>query len=432
MNPAPRPDDSVRAPIRVVDVDLARPGEFRLPGDEGPVLPEGRVRALVRLHGFPLGMVSAVDGSGPEALWRAVSDAAHGQLARQAARHLAADRAGIADGGTEGWPCHVTRRRTLGEAPLITVIVATHNRPGQLRRCLRSLLRSEYPAFDVTVVDSAPADGAAETLVRAAFGGRVRYVREPLAGLARARNRGLTHARGPLIAFTDDDTLVDPGWLSALGETFTRDPRIGCVTGLILPAELETPAQLALDRRNGYRKGYTPRTWSLSHPPADPLFPFTAWRFGSGANMAFRTGVLRSLGGFDNATGAGTPARGGDDLLAFFEILTAGHALAYQPGAVIWHRHRRTRDAVAAQAFGYGAGVSAYLTGAVARDPRRLPELLRRLPGGIRYAMTRSRDRIDDPEAGRSWRLTLLEKQGMAFGPCGYLRGRLIGGRTRP
>lgn len=407
----------VPPPVPVVDIDLARPGEFRLPGDRGPARPRRRARALVRLHGRPLGMVGAAGASGPEDLWQALAGAARVELAEQL--HRAADRAEPSGGDV--------RRPALPRAPVISVVVATRDRPEKLRRCLRSLLRAVYPEFEILVVDNAPADGATEAMVRADFTGRVRYVRESVAGLARAHNVGLARARGSLVAFTDDDTLVDPGWLSALAETFAGDPRIGCVTGLILPAELETPAQSALERQGGFGKGYVPRTWSRFDPPRDPLFPFTAGRFGSGANMAFRTGVLRALGGFDTATGAGTPGRGGDDLLAFFEVLAAGHTLAYQPGAIVWHCHHRTQDAVAAQAFGYGAGLGAYLTGALLSDPRRLPALLRRLPRGIHYALTRSRDRGADPEAGWSRRLALLEVRGMLYGPCGYLRGRLTG-----
>ncbi|MFD6551515.1 glycosyltransferase [Streptomyces sp. NPDC058398] len=419
MSSAPARSPVIRPPVPVVDIDLARPGEFRLPGDRGPARPQGQARALVRLHGRPLGMVSAADASGPEGLWRALADTAHRELAGQLARHRAVDRTGPPDGGV--------RHPALQQAPLISVVVATRDRPEKLRHCLRSLLRSTYPDFDIIVVDNAPADDTTEVLVRSEFTGRVLYVREPVAGLARAHNVGLGRARGSVVAFTDDDTLVDPGWLSAVAGTFAHDPRIGCVTGLIVPAELETQAQTALERQGGFAKGYVPRTWSLFDPPADPLFPFTAGRFGSGANMAFRTTVLRALGGFDTATGAGTPGRGGDDLLAFFEILTAGHTLAYQPSAVVWHCHRRTMDAVAAQAFGYGAGLGAYLTGALLSNPRQLPALLRRLPRGIQYAMTRSRDRGADPEADWSRHLALLEVRGMVYGPCGYLRGRLTG-----
>ncbi|MFJ5777105.1 glycosyltransferase [Streptomyces sp. NPDC093094] len=427
MNSAPVRPPPLRPPVPVVDIDLARPGEFRTPGDRGPVRPQGRARALVRLHGCPLGMVSAADTSGPDGLWQALAGTARAELAGPLARHRAVDRGGPSQGGTDEWPCRGVRRSALHPAPVVSVVVATRDRPEKLGHCLRSLLRSEYPEFEILVIDNAPADGRTEALVRGEFAGRVRYVHESVAGLAHAHNVGLARARGSIVAFTDDDTLVDPGWLPALAGTFAHDTRIGCVTGLIVPAELETGAQSALERQGGFAKGYVPRSWSLFDPPADPLFPFTAGRFGSGANMAFRTEVLRALGGFDTATGAGTPGLGGDDLLAFFEILTAGHTLAYQPRAIVWHCHRRTWDAVSAQAFGYGAGLGAYLTGALLRDPRRLPALLRRLPRGIRYAVTRSRDRGADPEAGWSRRLALLEVRGMVYGPCGYLRGRLGG-----
>ncbi|GAA2523019.1 hypothetical protein GCM10010423_15120 [Streptomyces levis] len=428
--PAPNPAP-LRVPVRVVDVDLARPGEFRLPGAREGVRPHGRIRALVRLHGVPLGMVdAAVGASGSADSWTAVAAVARRELAAPIARHRAADLAAAPD-GRGGWPCPSRRRRSLREAPALSVIVATHNRAGPLRRCLSSLLESDHPEFEIIVVDNAPADDAAEELVRAEFAERVRYVREPVPGLARAHNRGLAHASGDVAAFTDDDTLVDPQWLSALADTFARDGGIGCVTGLIVPAELETPAQVALERHGGFAKGCTPRAWSLSDPPADPLFPFTAGRFGSGANMAFRTEVLRSLGGFDPATGVGTPARGGDDLLAFFDVLVAGHSLAYEPGALVWHHHRRTQEAVAAQVFGYGAGLGAYLTGALTAHPRALPALLRRLPRGVRHVIARSRDRGSDPEASWSARMAFLEVCGMAYGPYGYLRGRLARGAGR-
>lgn len=399
------PAHSGYAPVRVVDIDLTRPYEFRPPAGPAPVRPTAPVLALVRLRGRPLGLVRAGrrQGGTPEELWRS--------LAATARRGFPLPRAGT------------PARATAYVQPSISVIIATHNRPGMLRECLDSLLRMEYPHFEVIVVDNAPADDAAEQLVGDVYRGRVRYVREPRAGLAHAHNRGLALARGEIAAFTDDDTLADPGWLAALAEGFAQDPGVVCVTGLIVPAELETPAQAALERHGGFAKGFAPRTWSLHHPPHDPLFPFTAGRFGSGTNMAFRVGPLRALGGFDPATGTGTPARGGDDLLAFFRVLTAGHTLAYQPGAIVWHRHRRTQDALDTQAFGYGAGLGAYLTGALARDPRLIPALLRRLPRGLRYALAQTH-RKAQADSARSRRLARLELSGLLYGPFGYLRSR--------
>ncbi|MEU7072520.1 glycosyltransferase family 2 protein [Streptomyces narbonensis] len=438
---------ALSGPLPVVDIDLAEPGAFRRPGGAAWTRPTGRALGLVRLHGRPVAMAEA-SCDGPEELWEA--------LAASARREFPLD---------EGTPA---RPPQLVGAPAISVIVATRNRARMLRDCLDSLLAVEYPRFEVIVVDNAPSDTSTQELVRREYGGSrrgsgpaVRYLREPVPGLARAHNRGLTAARGAISAFTDDDTLVDPLWLTALAAPFLADPGTGCVTGLIVPAELDTEAQIALERHGAFGKGYAPRTWSLRAPPDDPLFPFTAGRFGSGANMAFRTELLHELGGFDPATGVGTPAHGGDDLLSFFRVLAHGRALAYEPAAIVWHRHRRTPEALDAQAFGYGAGFGAYLAGALVHEPRMLPALLRRLPGGVRYVIARNRERavqstgpkpgqstgpkpgpmsgptsgpkpgpMSGPKSGPS-RLARLELRGLLYGPYGYLRSRLIERRLR-
>ncbi|MFE9650468.1 glycosyltransferase family 2 protein [Streptomyces sp. NPDC006365] len=430
--------DASYTPARVVDVDLARPYEFRPPGGLGLIQPVAPVLALVRLRGHPLGMVATSGDTtttgGPDGLWLSVAESACRQFAVRVARHPAArEVAEPPSAGLPGMrlplPRYTPRPRALARTPFVSVIVATHNRPELLRDCLNSLLRMNYPRFEVIVVDNAPADDASERLIREEYGRRLRYIREPTAGLARAHNRGLAAAHGRIAAFTDDDTLVDPDWLSAVVESFAQDPAISCVTGLIVPAELETAAQAALERHGQFAKGYVRRTWSLHDPPEDPLFPFTAGRFGSGTNMAFLVEPLRGRLGFDPATGTGTPAYGGDDLLAFFRVLTAGHTIAYQPDAIVWHRHRRAPEALDNQAFGYGAGLGAYLTGALLHEPRMIPALLRRLPRGIRYATSRAHGRAQLDTAW-SRRLALLELRGLLYGPFGYLRSHRLNRTT--
>jgi GT2 family glycosyltransferase len=404
--------DTRYTPVRVVELELDRPDELRSPGGLRPVVPYGRVLALVRLHGHPLGLVNADGEPGdPAGLRRALVAAAHREL--HVTTQPAAPRPRSADGAV-----------TTTDTPRLTVVVATHNRPESLRRCLDSLLRTRYPGLEIVVVDNAPADDAARELVLAHYPPTVRYLREPVPGLARAHNRGLAAAHGTLVAFTDDDTLVDPGWPRALAAAFAADPTVGCVTGLIVPAELETPGQAALEAHGGYTKGFATRRWSLDRPPAEPLFPFAGGRFGSGANMAFRADLLHRLGGFDPATGTGTPARGGDDLLAFFRVLVAGAALVYSPDAVVWHHHRRDMDALAAQAYGYGVGFGAYLTAALTHEPAMLPALLRRLPRGLGQAVHRVRSRPAPGPPSNGAYLARLELRGLAYGPVGYLRAR--------
>lgn len=303
----------------------------------------------------------------------------------------------------------------------MSVIVCTHNRVDLLPRSLDALLAGTYRHVEVIVVDNAPSDRATELLVALRYPGRVRYLREPVPGLARARNRGLAVARGEICAFADDDLLIDEGWVAALVDGFRSDRQVGCVTGLVLPAELDTRAQIALERYCGYAKGFTSRSWSLGEPSDDPLFPFATGRLGTGANMAFRTGLLRSIGGFDPATSTGTPARGGEDLLSFLQVLTSGHTVVYRPDALVWHPHRRSMEALTTQVFGFGVGFGAYLAAATRRQPRLLAALLARVPHGVRQTLHRG-----DPAAARRdplmAHLGRLELLGLLYGPVCYLR----------
>jgi cellulose synthase/poly-beta-1,6-N-acetylglucosamine synthase-like glycosyltransferase len=84
----------------------------------------------------------------------------------------------------------------------------------------------------------------------------VRYVREDRPGLAIAHNRGLQEVTASLVAFTDDDVQVDPGWLRELVLEFLADERVACVTGLILPMQLETPSQAWIEQFGGFGKGF--------------------------------------------------------------------------------------------------------------------------------------------------------------------------------
>ncbi|KES08028.1 glycosyl transferase family 2 [Streptomyces toyocaensis] len=365
------------------------------------------------LPGPPSGAASAAGGSGR------LRDAAAGRGAAVPVRAPAPDGAGNGAG-----------------PPHTSVVVATRERAGQLARALDSLLAQDHPRFEIVVVDNAPVTDGTRDLVERAYGERVRYVCEPVPGLAIAHNTGLAAARGEVVAFTDDDVIADPRWLTELTAPFAADPRLGCATGLILPARLRTPAQVLLESHGGFAKGFTPTTYDPWDPPRDePLFPFTAGRFGSGANMAFRTRVLRAVGGFDPATGAGTPARGGDDLYGFVRVLAEGHRLHYTPYALVWHHHRRTWADLETQAYGYGAGLTAYLTAVLVNRPALLPAFLARLPRGLAHARALTAARATGAGGGapgghdtrtHPWphRLSRLQRTGMVHGPLGYLRAR--------
>jgi GT2 family glycosyltransferase len=386
-------------------------------------------RVLVRLHGQVLGFVSiplfTADLTGEH-----VTGAVRTQLAAALARHLHLDGLPTEDG--DGW--------TTGDAwadcghlvhpaptPALSVVVCTRDRPEMLGRCLEHLQQVDYPAFEVVVVDNAPStDSSLDRFARTVGGDpRFRYVREMVPGLSRARNRGLAEATARYVAFTDDDVRVDPRWLQGIAAGFGRDPEAACVTGLVPPAALDHPAQQYFDRRFSWGERLEPRVYSLAAGDGvSPLYPYSAGLFGTGANFAVDRDLMRRLGGFDEALGAGSPAGGGEELDAFVRVLRAGRTLVYEPAAVVWHLHRDDPQALRRQLFSYGEGLTAFVTKYLV-DVGTTREILRRVPeGGRRLLSLWSTAALQGPVPVR---LVLVEAFGMAAGPIAYVRGRRRG-----
>lgn len=117
---------------------------------------------------------------------------------------------------------------------MITVIVCTYNRCESLRRTLNSLaqLSAADVSWELVVVDNHSKDDTAEVVRRFVENSTfaIRYVFEINQGLSYARNAGIRAARGEIIAFTDDDVVVDSNWLCELQRTFDQFDQFECIT----------------------------------------------------------------------------------------------------------------------------------------------------------------------------------------------------------
>ncbi len=422
-------------PVRMVEAELSRPLTAVRPA-AAPHTGRTYTRALcvVRLHGAPLGLVPlelGEQGLGPAAVghevWRALNAEINAHLLADGLP--AADSLGPCGLGNSAIPtCLQERAALLANAPELSVVVPTRDRPGPLSACLRSLLAADYPRrFEIVIVDNAPASSSTYDLVSLLRSDRaqVRYVREDRRGPSWARNRGLQEARAELVVFVDDDTVVDPGLLTAIVAAFRAADDVGAVTGLILPAELETPAQLLTEEFGGYDRGFDLRVYDTGpHRPADPLYPFTAGRFGSGACMAFRASLLCELGGFDPALGSGGRPCGGEELAAFVQVVRRGHRLVYTPHAIVHHAHHRDYDRLRRQVHGYGVGLGAYLSRCVAHEPGLVLEFGRRLPCALWYLLAPGSAKNERKSSGYPRELTVTELRGLLGGPLAYIRGR--------
>ncbi|HZB97191.1 MAG TPA: glycosyltransferase [Candidatus Sulfotelmatobacter sp.] len=414
-------------PIWVGQVDLSELCD--IPMNEEGTLGYRSARLLVRVHRQPVGFVS-VPIEGATITARTLRRAIVQQLSEALQAHLQAREETRLRGDAQrtfSYPSQVHLPERL-----ISVIICTRDRSDRLAACLEAVQRLRYPWFEVIVVDNAPGSTATADLLRARFSqdSRVRYVLEPMTGLSRARNRGVAEARGEIVAFTDDDVLVDPWWLDAIAAGFQRDSRVACVTGLVPSARLDSAAEVYFDKRVTWGSSCQPCLFDLdSHRGNHSLYPYAAGLFGTGANFAFERRFLLTTGGFDEALGAGSRTRGGEDLDAFVRVIKAGRAIAYEPAAIGWHMHRAEMKDLRRQMFAYGLGLAAFGTKYLASRKTAL-DVLCRVPQGVRRAAQVVRRGEPAPAVQPS--LALAELLGMAAGPAAYLLARLDSRRLAP
>ncbi len=317
--------------VGVLDLDSER-----VQGITQPRICEyNNARLLVRLHGAAVGYVSLAVRPEETFETRARADALN-TLSDSLRRHRECDALPGELHGGQNWAvrlaCPLRHPDYGGEG--LTVAVCTRDRAQTLRECLHALRKMTFGPLEFVIVDNAPSDSGTMDLVSAFSSSdpRFRYVKEPLPGLSRARNRALSEAQYGNVAFTDDDTLVDPGWADAIASAFASDPAIVCVTGLVASRSLDTGSERYFDARYQWGEAFDPRLYDLArHRHPSRLYPFRAGIFGTGANFAVRRDYIRHVGGFDVLLGAGSRARGGEDLDIFLRIILSGGRIAYLP-----------------------------------------------------------------------------------------------------
>ena len=205
-----------------------------------------------------------------------------------------------------------------------SIVIPTYNRKDTLRRCLAAATSQDYPDYEVIVVDDASTDGTDE-MVRREFP-QVRYIRqEPNRGPAAARNRGIEAATGEVIAFTDDDCVPPPGWLSQLADGLSQHHQAAAVGGI-----QEAPASLLQNNRFAqYEHFVTHWVYRVGiHPVQGRPAPCGT------NNLAVSRDLLHRLGGFDEHF----LVAAGEDADLLYRIAQAGYFTVSLPVKVVHYQ----------------------------------------------------------------------------------------------
>jgi GT2 family glycosyltransferase len=221
----------------------------------------------------------------------------------------------------------------LQRTPRVSVVVASYNADRTLKACLESLLRLNYPDYEVILVD----DGSTDTTQQiAGLYPQVRCFRhEKNLGLSVARNTGLAASTGEIIAFTDADCRADKDWLYYLVHDLLGGPFAGMGGPNLLPPD-DSPVAAAVMVSPGGPAHVMRSDREAEHIP--------------GCNMAFYKWALAGIGGFDAIF-----RQAGDDVDICWRLQQAGHKIGFSPAAFVWHYRRSTIAEYLHQQLGYGA-----------------------------------------------------------------------------
>jgi glycosyltransferase involved in cell wall biosynthesis len=221
----------------------------------------------------------------------------------------------------------------------ISIIICTFNRSDSLKKTLQTIKEMTVPqgiVWELLVVDNNSKDDT-RAMVKAFQKNtsiRCAYYFENRQGQSFARNTGIQNASGNIIVFTDDDVIVDKSWIKNISDAFQGNTDVACIGGKILPVwESPCPEWIKGELLNILALcDLGDETKILSEPKV--------W----GANLSFKTSIIREYGFFDTKLGhKGGKLYGGEETKYLQTLINAGEKIMYFPGALVYHCISKSR-----------------------------------------------------------------------------------------
>jgi glucosyl-dolichyl phosphate glucuronosyltransferase len=221
------------------------------------------------------------------------------------------------------------------ETSFVSVVLCTRNRAASLEAALQSIVEQDFPRdrYEIVLVDNASTDATPDLARSFAAVADLRYIREERIGLCIARNTGWQAARGPIVAYFDDDAVAGPSWLAAIADAFVRhgDSRIGVIGGPVSPLwQAPRPPWLA----DVVAGSLTIVDWGREEKVLVDID--REWLVG--ANMALPKRVLEETGGFHPwLDRVGSSLLSSGDVFLQKAVIQRGYACLYVPEMAIEH-----------------------------------------------------------------------------------------------
>jgi GT2 family glycosyltransferase len=214
--------------------------------------------------------------------------------------------------------------------PLVSIVIVNYNGKIFLKKCLTSVLKTNYPNIEVIVVDNGSTDGSPELLRSFASDSEIKVIlSETNLGFAGGNNVGIELATGDYVVFLNNDTTVEPNWINELVRVLESDFTIGAAQSKLLlmdsPSHLDCAGLFSNFYGDTFARGQGEK--DVEKYGCGEIFTC------KGASMIVRRKILERIGSFDS------------DYFTYYEdtdlswrIRLAGYKILFVPSSIVYHK----------------------------------------------------------------------------------------------